>query len=153
MILFDFTLDLFDRFLLGSLALQNQAIGDVVLVDVTHLGHRFLIDLLVRHILHIVEPEVGGESALGSFLAQLRNPARAGIVGRERKQGLVQPGHGLLAIVVVDHPTYVLAAGWMFASVSVMSPTFISLPVAGITCMTPIAPTGPFAFWLSRDSW
>jgi hypothetical protein len=35
---------------------------------------------------------------------------------------------------------------WMFASVWVMSPTFISVPVAGITCMTPTAPTWLFAF-------
>ena len=34
-----------------------------------------------------------------------------------------------------------------------MSPTFSSLPVAGITCITPIAPTGLFTFWSSPDSW
>ena len=28
-----------------------------------------------------------------------------------------------------------------FGSTLAMSPTFISLPVAGISCMTPIAPT------------
>jgi hypothetical protein len=30
---------------------------------------------------------------------------------------------------------------WMSGSVWVMSPTLSSLPVAGITCMTPMAPT------------
>ena len=35
---------------------------------------------------------------------------------------------------------------WMFASVFVMSPTFMSRPVAGMTCITPIAPTGLFLF-------
>ena len=42
---------------------------------------------------------------------------------------------------------------WMLASVCVMSPTFISLPVAGINCITPMAPTWLFASWLSCDSW
>ena len=31
---------------------------------------------------------------------------------------------------------------WMLASTSLMSPTFSSFPVGGITCITPIAPTG-----------
>ena len=41
----------------------------------------------------------------------------------------------------------------MFGSIFVMSPTFMSLPVAGITCMTPTAPTGLFTDWSSCDSW
>ena len=71
MILFGSILDLFDRFLCGSPALQNQAVGNVVLVDVADVGHRFLADLLGCHILHVVEPDVGVESALGGFLAKL----------------------------------------------------------------------------------
>ena len=42
---------------------------------------------------------------------------------------------------------------WIFGSVSVMSPTFSSAPVAGIICITPMAPTWLFAYWLSCDSW
>ena len=42
---------------------------------------------------------------------------------------------------------------WMFGSSCLMSPTLSSLPVAGITCMTPMAPTRLFASWSSRDSW
>ena len=34
---------------------------------------------------------------------------------------------------------------WMFGSTWRMLPTFNSFPVAGMTCMTPIAPTGLFA--------
>ena len=71
--LFGATLDLLDGFLRGSPALQNQAVGNVVLVDVADVGHRFLADLLGRNILHVLEPDVGVESALGGFLAQLRN--------------------------------------------------------------------------------
>jgi hypothetical protein len=42
---------------------------------------------------------------------------------------------------------------WMLASILVMSPTLSSFPVAGITCITPIAPTGLLALWSSVDSW
>ena len=41
---------------------------------------------------------------------------------------------------------------WIFASISAMSPTFSSLPVAGITCITPIAPTGLLTLWSRVDS-
>ena len=59
-------LELLDRFLLGRAALQHQAVGDVVLVDVADVGDRFLADLLGRHVLHVLEPDVGVVSALGS---------------------------------------------------------------------------------------
>ena len=42
---------------------------------------------------------------------------------------------------------------WMFGSICAMSPTFSSLPVGGMICMTPIAPTGLFTSWSSVDSW
>ena len=42
---------------------------------------------------------------------------------------------------------------WMLASTSLMSPTFNSLPVGGMTCITPIAPTGLLTSWSSVDSW
>ena len=38
-----------------------------------------------------------------------------------------------------------LAPAWMFGSVTWMSPTFSSAPVAGMICITPIAPTWLFA--------
>ena len=38
-----------------------------------------------------------------------------------------------------------LTPAWMFGSIFVMSPTFSSLPVAGMTCMMPIAPTALLA--------
>jgi hypothetical protein len=34
-----------------------------------------------------------------------------------------------------------------------MSPTLSSAPVAGMSCMMPIAPTRLRAFWSSVDSW
>jgi hypothetical protein len=40
----------------------------------------------------------------------------------------------------------------MFGSRSMMSPTRMSRPVAGITCMIPIAPAALRAFWLRSDS-
>jgi hypothetical protein len=45
-----------------------------------------------------------------------------------------------------------LAPAWMLGSVTWMSPTFISAPVAGISCMTPMAPTLLFASCRSCDS-
>jgi hypothetical protein len=42
---------------------------------------------------------------------------------------------------------------WMFASSCDTLPTASSLAVAGITCMTPMAPTGLLTVWSSRDSW
>jgi hypothetical protein len=67
-ILFGATTDLLDSFLRGGPALQDEAVGNVVLVDVADVGHRFLADLLGRHILHVVKPDVGVEPALGGFL-------------------------------------------------------------------------------------
>jgi hypothetical protein len=45
------------------------------------------------------------------------------------------------------------APPWMFGSTRVTSPTPSDFPVAGISCMTPIAPTALRASWFSRDSW
>jgi len=45
-----------------------------------------------------------------------------------------------------------LTPAWMLGSTTLMSPTFSSLPVAGMTCITPMAPTGLFAPWFSCDS-
>ena len=42
---------------------------------------------------------------------------------------------------------------WMFGSSLRISPTFIALPVDGMTCITPIAPEGLLRFWFRRDSW
>ena len=69
---------------------RYQLVGDVVLIDVGDVGHRLRADLLGGDILHVMEPDVRIHSALGGFFAQLRYPARAGIVGSEREQGLVQ---------------------------------------------------------------
>src|SRR5688572_3682811 len=83
------SLDSLNGFLPGTLALQNQAVGNVVLVDVADVGHRFLADLLSRHVLHVVKPDVRIKSALRGFVAQLRDPAGAGVVGSEREQRLI----------------------------------------------------------------
>lgn len=42
-----------------------------------------------------------------------------------------------------------VAPAWMLLSATLMSPTFIAAPVAGITCMMPMAPTALLAFWSS----
>ena len=39
-----------------------------------------------------------------------------------------------------------LTPAWMFGSSFLMSPTFSNLPVAGMICMMPMAPTGLLAF-------
>src|SRR6185312_5298792 len=90
---------------------QDQAVGDVVFVDVADVGHRLGPDLLGGKILHVIEPDVRIQSTLGGCLAQLSNAASAGVVGSEREQSLVQLGHGLVSVVVVYHPPHVLDAG------------------------------------------
>ena len=42
------------------------------------------------------------------------------------------------------------APPWMFDSVTVMSPTLSDCPVAGMSCITPIAPTGLFLLLVER---
>jgi hypothetical protein len=42
------------------------------------------------------------------------------------------------------------APPWMSGSVILMSPTFSSAPVAGMICITPMAPTWLFAPWSRR---
>ncbi len=44
-------------------------------------------------------------------------------------------------------PAWILGSSWW------MSPTLSSLPVGGITCITPTAPTGLFTLLSSVDSW
>ncbi|MCY1359709.1 hypothetical protein D9M69_462950 [compost metagenome] len=58
-----------------------------------------------------MKPDVRIESTQGGFFTKFGNPARTCIVGSEGEQGLVQVGHGLLAIVLVDHPTHILDPG------------------------------------------
>jgi Ca2+:H+ antiporter len=93
------------------LGFHDQLVGNVVLVDVADVGRRLRPNLLGGDILHVVEPDVRIQPALGSFLAHLGNAARAGIVGSEGKEGLVQLGHRLLLVVLVDHQPHVLDAG------------------------------------------
>jgi hypothetical protein len=71
MILPGAALDLLDSFLCGSPALQKQLVGNVILVDIADAGHRFLTDLLGCYILQVLEPDVGVQTALSWFLAQL----------------------------------------------------------------------------------
>src|SRR5215472_16992317 len=77
----------------------DEAVGDGVLIDIADVCHRLRTDLLGGDILHVVEPDVRIQSAFSGFCAQLRDLARAGIVGSEREQGLIQRSHGLLAVV------------------------------------------------------
>ena len=69
MVLLGAALNLFDRFLSGSLAFLNEAVGNVVLVDVADVGDGFLANLLGRHILHVLKPDVGVEATPGGLLA------------------------------------------------------------------------------------
>ena len=100
-----------DGFLFLFPGVHDQAVGDVVFIDVADIGHRLGPDLLGGKTLHIIEPDVRIQSTLGCQDTQLGNAARTGIVGSERKQGLVQLGHGLVTVILVYHPAHVLDAG------------------------------------------
>jgi hypothetical protein len=55
-------------------------VGRVVLIDVSHICGRLDADLLGHHDLHVVEPDIGVESAGGSLLAHLRDVSRSGVI-------------------------------------------------------------------------
>ena len=118
-----------------------------------HVGDRLPPDALGGDLLHVAEPDVGVEPPLPRLLPQLADPCRPRVVGREGEQALVELVHGLVLVVLVDHEAHVLHAGVDVGLDLRMSPTFSSLPVAGMTCMTPTAPTRLFTFWSSPDSW
>ena len=88
----------------------------------------------------------GSSPRLRRFLTQPANARRAGVIGRKREEALVQRRHRLVLVVPIDHESHVLHAGVDVRFELRMSPTASSLPVAGITCMTPMAPTGLFTF-------
>ena len=91
-VLFALALDLLGGLFSRRLGFHDQLVGDVVLVDVADISHRLRTDFVGGYVLDVVEPDVWIQSAVAGFLAQLRNSARAGIVGREREQDFVQPG-------------------------------------------------------------
>jgi hypothetical protein len=72
--------------------LRQQPIGDVVLADIPHAGHRLLADGAGGTFLDIVEPDIGIEAGLLRSAAEAGEVAGAGVVGgegHERSVGLV----------------------------------------------------------------
>src|SRR6266850_3638824 len=138
----------FDRLLglpaLGVLLLDHL-IREIVLVDVGDVRHRLPADLLRRDQLDVVEPDVGVEAALGRGPAQPPDAPGPGVVGGEGEEPLVERNHRLFVVVLGPHGAKELDPGVDVGLASVISPTFMSLPVAGMTCITPIAPTGLLA--------
>mgnify|MGYP000523483531 CR=1 FL=1 len=69
------------------------------------------------------------------------------------RHDFLQAGSYLVIGAAAAATLRVVVPPWMFGSVSRMSPTFSSAPVAGMICITPMAPTWLFACWFSCDSW
>ena len=59
----------------------NQFIGDVVLIDVSHIGDRFLADPSGGDDLDVVKPNVRIKPALRRFLPEFLNTGWAAILG------------------------------------------------------------------------
>src|SRR5882724_8264063 len=72
---------------------------------------RLPANLLGREQLHVVEPDVGVEAALGGEPAQLTDAPGAGVVRGEREEALVERGHGLFRVVLVHHGAHELDPG------------------------------------------
>jgi len=73
-------------FLLGLLFL-NQFVRDVVFIDVGDVGHRLFTDPFPGNDLDVIEPDVGIEPTLLSFLLKLLDTTRSCVVGRELIKG------------------------------------------------------------------
>ena len=88
----------------------------------------------------------GIEPALHGFLAHAGDVARPGVVAREGEQRAVLSRRTCASAkyFVMSWSMY-FAPAWTLDSAIRMSPTFSSAPVAGMICMTPMAPT-----WLLR---
>src|SRR5688500_13618063 len=77
----------------APLLLLEQFVGHVVLVDVADVGDGLSTDTFRGNALHVAEPDVWIETPGRGLLAQLADTGRAGVVGRERHQRLVQTVH------------------------------------------------------------
>ena len=129
--------------------LADETIGDNTL-DIAYVGDRLLFDPLRR------------DRSLPNHTFRLsrasRSPAATdGSAGPRVMRAVNSP-----AVQVVHRWSsknssrtnrMYFTPAWMFGSSWAMSPTFCSLPVAGISCMTPTAPTWLLAPWSRRDSW
>src|SRR5262245_4807147 len=70
--------------------LERQRVGNVVLVDVADVLHSLAADALACDSFHVVEPDIRVQAARLCLLAQLPHPSGPAVVGRKRKQPLVQ---------------------------------------------------------------
>ena len=98
----------------------------------------------------------GSSPCARGLAAQSRDAIGAAVVGRERKQVAIQLVDAGLVEVLIDQETHVLGARLDVGldQVDVLeSSTLRSLAVVGMTCMTPIAPTGLRMLWSRPDSW
>ena len=63
--------------------IRDHPVGDPVLGDVADVANRLAADPFRRHDLDVAVPDVGIETLLGGFGAELPDARRAGVVGRE----------------------------------------------------------------------
>ena len=93
--------------------IADQAVGDVVFVDVADVRDRLETDPLRGGAFNIVEPQIGIEASLLRFTTELSQTSGPGVVGGKYHQHLVQIVPGLVLEVLVHHgaplhytPTY-----------------------------------------------
>ena len=135
-------------------ALRDELVGDVVLVDVRDVVDRLAADLARRRRPRRCRTTCSDRAPAAA--ACLRSWAiRAGpaLYAANAKSVRFGPSKWASGKYCSIRWRMYFAPAWMFASAWWMSPTPICLPVAGMSCITPTAPTWLFRFWSRRDSW
>lgn len=99
------------RFLFAGHFIDDQPIGDVILIDIADVGYRLGANFFCRHIFDVTEPDVRVKSSLFSHGAQAGDTRRTRVIGGKGKQRFIEPGHGLIGIVPIHHPAHVFHAG------------------------------------------
>ena len=135
---------------LPLLARDDRLEGGVVFVDVRDVVDRLAPDVPRGDQLHVVEPHVGREPEGPCLGAQALHPFRAGL-GGEGEQRLVHAVHRLVGVVAVDDEPEYFTPACTLSSTVVMSGSPLGA-VAGVICMTPIAPARLRRVWSMRDS-
>src|SRR6516225_7257339 len=103
---------LFFEFSAPVLSLSNHFISEVILVDVTHVLHRFTPNLYRGDDFHIVDPQVRIVATLRSLLAQFLDLRRTRIVGGDGEESLGNVIHRLFGVILLNHVAHVFGSGF-----------------------------------------
>jgi len=70
-------------------SIRDQAVGDIIFVNIAHVLDRLPPDFLGRRDLHIVKPDIRVKPHFRGFSAEPRDHCRPGIVAGKGKQHFV----------------------------------------------------------------